>query len=36
MLIVREDLQKLSVLTDEKRFANISMTLEWIRSIAKS
>jgi hypothetical protein len=36
MLIVREDLKRLSQLTDEERFANIPIMLEWIRGIAES
>jgi hypothetical protein len=36
MLIVREDLKRLSQLTEEERFANIPIMLEWIKSIAES
>lgn len=36
MLIVREDLKKIGALTDEERFANIPMMLEWIKSLAES
>jgi hypothetical protein len=36
MLIVREDLKRLSQLTEEERFANIPVMLEWIKSIAES
>jgi len=36
MLIIREDLKKLSQLTDEERFSNIPKQLEWIKSIADS
>jgi len=36
MLIVREDLKRLRQLTDEERFSNIPMMLEWIKSIAES
>jgi len=36
MLIVREDLKKLSQLSEHERFANIPMMLEWIKSIAES
>lgn len=36
MLIVREDLKKLRQLTDEERFANIPIMLEWITSLVES
>lgn len=36
MLIVREDLEKIGKYSDEERFANIPMMLEWIKSIADS
>ena len=36
MLIVREDLERLSKLTDEERFSNIPMMLKWIKSLAES
>jgi hypothetical protein len=36
MLIIREDLKKLSRLTDEERFSNIPEQLKWIKSIAES
>ena len=36
MLIVREDLKKLSKLTDEERFAGIPMMLDWIKSLSES
>jgi hypothetical protein len=36
MLIVREDLKRLSTITDEERFSNIPPVLEWIKSIAES
>ena len=34
MLIIREDLKRLSTITDEERFSNIPEQLEWIKSIA--
>lgn len=34
MLIIREDLKRLSELTEEERFSNIPEQLEWIKSIA--
>jgi len=36
MLIVREDLKRLSQLTEEERFANIPIMLEWITSLVES
>ena len=36
MLILREDLKKIGKLTDEERFANIPLMLEWIKSIAEA
>lgn len=36
MLIVREDLKKLRELTDEERFSNFPMMLEWVKSLAES
>ena len=36
MLIVREDLKKLAGLTDEERFSNFPMMLEWVKSLAES
>jgi len=34
MLIIREDLKRLSKLTDEERFSNIPDQLKWIKTIA--
>ena len=36
MLILREDMQKVSKLTDEERFRNIPEMLVWVKSIADS
>jgi hypothetical protein len=36
MLIVREDLGRLSRLTHEERFANTPIMLEWIRGLVES
>ena|ERR1700722_3529086 len=36
MLIVREDLARMRKLTDEERFANIPMMLEWVDSLIKT
>jgi hypothetical protein len=36
MLIVREDLKRIGQLTDEERFSNIPMMLEWVKSLAES
>lgn len=36
MLIIREDLEKMSKLTNEERFANIPMMLEWVDSLIAS
>jgi hypothetical protein len=36
MLIIREDLGKMSKMTDEERFANIPMMLKWVDSLIES
>ena len=36
MLIIREDLQKLSEMTDDERFSSIPDQVKWIKSIADS
>ena len=36
MLIIREDLAKMSKMTDEERFANIPMMLKWVDSLIES
>lgn len=36
MLIVREDLEKIGKLSDEERFSNAPMMLEWIDSLIES
>jgi hypothetical protein len=36
MLIIREDLEKMSKMTNEERFANIPMMLEWVDSLIAS
>ena len=36
MLIVREDLKRLSRLTEEERFSNMPMMIDWIKSLAES
>jgi hypothetical protein len=36
MLIVREDLKRLSGMTEEERFSNFPMMLEWVKSLAES
>jgi hypothetical protein len=36
MLIIREDLAKMRKMTDEERFANIPMMLEWVDSLIET
>ena len=36
MLIIREDLAKMSKMTDEERFANIPMMLKWVDSLIET
>ena len=36
MLIVRENLERIGKLTDEERFSNIPMMLEWVDSLIES
>jgi hypothetical protein len=36
MMIIREDLDKMSKMTDEERFANIPMMLQWVDSLIES
>ncbi len=36
MLIVREDLERIGKLTDEERFSNIPMMLQWVDSLIES
>jgi hypothetical protein len=36
MLIIREDLEKMAKMTNEERFANIPMMLEWVDSLIAS
>ena len=36
MLIVREDLKRIGELSDEERFSNIPMMLEWVQSLMES
>ena len=36
MLIIREDLAKMRQMTDEERFANIPMMLEWVDTLIET
>jgi hypothetical protein len=36
MMIIREDLAKMSKMTDEERFANIPMMLKWVDSLIET